>query len=323
MTRVEHVPEHRDTVLVAYNPQAGAHDRVAMVKRLHRRLLDLGLRCETETDRNGWQRRGEFLHAADRLRAVVAAGGDGTATEVWNRLPPGVPVLPMPLGNENLLAGYLGFDRSVEEVAQAIRARRLTYLDAGLANGRLFSLMVSCGFDADVVRQVDQQRHGHIGRWSYIKAILGSLRGYQYPKLRVSFPASDASDGSVGWFSAEARWLFAFNLPCYGVGLPLAPEASASDGRLDMCLFRKGSLWNGLGYLASVLLRQHHRLTSAGQWRVTRFRVESDFPVPYQLDGDYGGQLPLEVEIQEGRLCTMVPVGWTPAVAEPLAAHVA
>ena len=48
---------------------------------------------------------------------------------------------------------------------------------------------------------------------------------------------------------------------------------------------------------AAVYLRQQRRL---GDWmtrKIRRVRIESDVPVPYQLDGDPGGFLPLEIEV--------------------------
>ena len=44
----------------------------------------------------------------------------------------------------------------------------------------------------------------------------------------------------------RCRWLFGFNLPLYAVGLPIAPQAVATDGLLDICTFARGSLWSVL-----------------------------------------------------------------------------
>ncbi|MGC4002636.1 MAG: diacylglycerol kinase family protein [Pirellulales bacterium] len=46
---------------------------------------------------------------AGTLRAVVAAGGDGTLNALVNRLPAETPFLMLPLGTENLVAKYLGW----------------------------------------------------------------------------------------------------------------------------------------------------------------------------------------------------------------------
>ena len=107
--------------------------------------------------------------------------------------------------------------------------------------------------------------------------------------------------------SGGVRWLFAFNLPCYGAGLQIAPEADGSDGLLDVCTFRHGGLWHGLYYTAAVLTGTHRWLTDFAQRRVGRLRVTSDSKVPYQLDGDPGGFLPVEIEVLPKRLTLVVP----------------
>ena len=105
----------------------------------------------------------------------------------------------------------------------------------------------------------------------------------------------------------SVRWLFAINLPRYGGGFRIAPQADGADGLLDMCAFRGGHFWRGLGYVAALLLRQHQRLADCTIRRVRRLRITADAPVPYQLDGDPGGLLPLDVQVLPGRLTLVVP----------------
>ncbi len=110
-----------------------------------------------------------------------------------------------------------------------------------------------------------------------------------------------------GTDSKGVRWLFAFNMPCYGGGLQIAPEADAADGLLDVCTFRHGGLWHGLYYTAAVLTGTHQWLTDFAQRRSGGFRVTSDANVPYQLDGDPGGFLPVEISVLPQRLTLLVP----------------
>ena len=54
----------------------------------------------------------------------------------------------------------------------------------------------------------------------------------------------------------------------------------------------------------------------------SRLRIESDEPVPYQLDGDPGGMLPLDIEIIPQRLTLVAPRARTAALGhEPAAAN--
>jgi diacylglycerol kinase family enzyme len=247
---------------------------------------------------------GQYL-TAGTLRALVAAGGDGTIAEMLNRTPPGVPIGLLPLGTENLLAKYIGLAATPEAACDAISAGQVVRLDAGKAGGRLFLLMASCGFDADVIERLHLTRHGPIGHWSYAKPILQAIRSYEYPELTVYF---DQEAVGAGWpRSVTARWMFLFNLPCYARGLPLAPDAGGDDGWFDLCTFQRGTLWHGLRYLAATMRRRHPGLPDCFTARVRRVRVESSARVPYQLDGDPGGVLPVEIEMLPERFTLVLP----------------
>ena len=183
-------------------------------------------------------------------------------------------------------------------VVEGVSAR----IDAGAANGRIFLVMVSCGFDAEVVRRVHARRTRHVTDFSYFRPIAEAIWNYEFPEIRVHCEEDGADIPPL-----SVRWLFVLNLPRYGGGFRIAPKADGADGLLDMCAFRGGHFWQGLGYVAAVLLRQHHRLADCTTRRVRRLRITADAPVPYQLDGDPGGLLPLDVQVLPGRLTLVVP----------------
>jgi diacylglycerol kinase family enzyme len=226
-------------------------------------------------------------------------GGDGTAGELLNRTDAGVPLSFLPAGNLNLLATYFRLSKDPEILCHTIAEGLLARIDAGEANGRLFLLMASCGFDAEVVQRLHECRTGHISSWTYCHPILKALARYRFPELRVQWDGEDDA-------AMRARWLFAFNLPCYA-WLRIAPQADGSDGLLDVCSFRRGRLWPGLWYAATVVARQHRRLRQCTDHRVRRLRITADSEVPYQLDGDPGGILPLEIQVLPGRLTLLAP----------------
>jgi len=307
------------TLLIALNPQAGAVSARERVAELERLLRAAGRRVVIEPDLGRLADRARELHGAGELEGVVSAGGDGTAAAVVNLLPPQVPIALFPLGTENLLGRWLGQQATPAAVRDTILGGRILRLDAAQANGRLFLLMLGAGFDAAVVQRMHQRRRGHIRRWHYSRPILETLHLYRFPELRVtcSVVAADAPvDHGAARAPAEAsslefraRWVFAFNLPCYAAGLPLALEADGADGALDLTTFERGSIWHGLRYLASVILRRHHQLAEHATFRVTRLRIEADELVPYQVDGDPGGVLPVDVEVLPGRLALFAPPG--------------
>jgi diacylglycerol kinase family enzyme len=108
--------------------------------------------------------------------------------------------------------------------------------------------------------------------------------------------------------SFRSRWAFVSNVPEYGWGAKLAPSARGNDGLLDLCLFRRGSFWAGLQYAAAIQCGWHERLADCTTRQVRRVRVEASEPVPFQLDGDPAGFLPVEVEVAPERITLVAPV---------------
>jgi len=106
----------------------------------------------------------------------------------------------------------------------------------------------------------------------------------------------------------SVRWGFIFNLKKYAWGLPLAPTAVVDDGWFEFCGFQKSSIWSALNYVLTAQLGGIHRfLPSCVYLRARWFRLSAEEPVEYQVDGDPGGFLPVEVEVVPRRVTLIVP----------------
>ncbi len=294
-------PGQEQIVLLSVNPRAGARSGADRVVALESALADRGMVTERHTDIDTIAQRAQAYFEDGKLHTVVAAGGDGTVSLVLKHTPVGVPLAILPLGTENLLAIYYRMTISQERLAELICSGQTVSVDVGQANGRLFMLMVGIGFDAQVVSEVDRRRTGHIYKWSYFKPILAAVRTYQYPAMRIRIDEQS--------FSEPVCWAFVANVPRYAGGLSIVPQADETDGLLDLCTLRRGRFWPGIKYLAAVVFRWHARLRDCEMKQAKRLRIEpvDGMAIPFQLDGDPGGDLPLDIEILPGRLRLVVP----------------
>lgn len=312
--KVTSLPPEADAVLILVNPMAGRRSSLARADRLAEALRSMRIDVRVMDDLAAVADQANCLHEERRLRALVGVGGDGTAAELVNRTTPSVPITLLPAGTANLLAKHFRLPSDPDRLAEMIAEGGCLPMDAGRADGRLFLLMASCGFDAEVVQKVHELRHSkpgraHISYASYLKPIWASIRNYQYPEIRVycDEPAHGTSPPSE-LVPEIARWAFVFNLSRYGWGLNLVPTADCADGVLDVCTFRRGFLWHGLRYLAAIQLGGwHRRLGDCCVRQARRIRIDSDQPVAYQLDGDPAGRLPVVIETLPDRLSLVVP----------------
>lgn len=296
-------PQH---ILIAANPKSGAFSRQALLDNLRDTLISDNFTVDVCTSLDQVECQAAELHNAGRLRAVVSAGGDGTAAALANRITAEIPLLIFPLGTENLLAKHLGLNSDVAAARERLRSSRSIALDVGLANNKMFLVMASCGFDAAVVDDMHANRKGHINRWSYTRPILRTLSRYGFPLAKLT----EQDEQLHQTREQQAAWTFIFNLPRYAANLKFCPQADPLDGKLDVCTFRKPGMVNGFGYLTRLWLGSHQSMTDFSHTVATSIALrnsdESATPIPYQLDGDPGGVLPLDIRVLPGRLKLIV-----------------
>ena len=288
------------TVIISANPKSGARSGLDQASSLRKTLEQRGYITEMYTDIDAMASRTEMFQREGTLRTVVSAGGDGTASLVLSKIPSGIPVTLFPLGSENLVANYFGMTRDIDRTVALIEKLHTEPLDLFLANGRLTLLVASVGFDAEVVRQVHENRKSHVTRSVYRMGILRAMFSYRWPKFRVQRRDADGNWGE----SVTANWVFAFNVPRYAAGIRIIESTSISDGLLDVGMFQGGRLCQGLWNYGMVVRGVHEQ---SGAWKrfqtsglrislVTENTAANVQPeVAYEIDGDAGGVLPLEV----------------------------
>lgn len=285
-------------VAIQRNPTSGTGARRGVLLELIRELKRHGIRPRMFANRERMQAKLAEPAAREQLVCVLAAGGDGTVGDVIHRYP-GLPLATLPLGTENLLAKYLGVQPSGAQVAELIASGSRRRLDLGQLNGKAFTLMASCGFDAEVVHRTHANRRGHIRKWHYVPPIWNTIRKYDHPPLRIF--VDDEPQPRV------ARLLMAVNLPAYAMGIPFAPQATGADGQLDLCLFQRGSTFQMVRYLGHVIAGRHQSLPDVTCLKASRVRIEADVAVPWQMDGDPAGFTPVTLEVLPAALEMFAP----------------
>jgi YegS/Rv2252/BmrU family lipid kinase len=285
-------------VAIQRNPKSGSGAGRHQLGELARELKHLGFRPKLFKSRERLAAWMTDAGAGRHVECIVAAGGDGTVGDILNRYS-GVRIALLPLGTENLLARYLGIRQSGKEVAQMIAAGQVRVLDLCRLGDRRFVLMASVGFDADVIQRLHNSRRGNISRLSYVQPILESVRKYEYPEIRVW--VDDEKSPKI------ARLAVITNVPIYALGMSVARCAQGDDAVLDLRLFQRGSAFQMVRYLCNLALGTHEELPDVVSVRGRHIRIESDVPVPIQVDGDSAGWTPAEICILPKALEVVVP----------------
>lgn len=163
------------SVLVAANPVAGGF-RAERLARFARRLGHHGVRCEVILTRHAGHLTEIAAEEAVRFDALVVGGGDGSINEAVRGLcrspAPGTALGILPFGTANVLAHELALPFRPEVMADLVASGETAPLHLGRIGERPFVLMVSAGFDADVVHAVDPAAKRRWGKLAYAAAAL-------------------------------------------------------------------------------------------------------------------------------------------------------
>lgn len=285
------------------NPIAGRGRGEATARDLARLLEEEGLATELflTSGRGSATKRITEVFAdtkASPPSLVAVVGGDGTVREIVGGLPHDVPLAALPMGTANVLAIDLKLPREPRALVEIIRAGRTCRIDMALVNDQPSFLCTGVGMDGHIVQEVEERRRGPITKWTYVMAAMRSLKTYNVPALTVEL------DGEL--LPGEYGFVLATNVVHYGGVMKLARKNVKDDGLFEVFLFPKGSRRYLLGQTVRAFVGGLER-GSAELRLAKRIRVTSEKPVPYQLDGDFGGETPVAIDVTGESFCIFVP----------------
>jgi YegS/Rv2252/BmrU family lipid kinase len=186
----------------------------------------------------------EILHANDRgdypflrdkiekenITDIVVCGGDGTVNQIVSTLVDvDVNIGIIPLGSGNGLAYSAKIPRDIDAAMQIIFKGKGTFIDAFFINDRFCCMLCGVGFDAQVAH--DFARQNTRGLSTYIKQTLKNFI------IAPTYPFEITIKGKS--FSTDAFFISIANSNQFGNNFTIAPQASLSDGLLDIVIVKK------------------------------------------------------------------------------------
>jgi diacylglycerol kinase (ATP) len=204
------------------------------------------------------------------LEAVIVAGGDGSVRQVVKRLRgKNVPIVILPMGTANNLAGALGIRQAPLELIAALEHRVVKTLDLGVlrydGGEDIFLEGAGVGLFAHAMHG-----YGEDNGKSMLRA-LGALTKLVTtpPLIRARFVVEDEQ------IETELSMLEVFNTPAIGPRLTFAPDADPSDGWLEVMTIEPTA---GIGFINYVIGLMSAQLVALENVTVRRARrVELDF----------------------------------------------
>lgn len=251
-----------------------------------------------ETNRRGHAARLAQGAAATGTELVIVLAGDGTLNEAANGLAgTSTALAPLPGGSTNVFARTLGLpDDPIEATGallDAVARRSIRRVGLGSVNKRYFLFHCGIGYDAAVVSAVE--RRGQLKRYAghplFVYAAIDTwLRHYDRRHPHFVVQHDDGTLIEDGYFG------ICFNTDPYTY-LGTRPLSLAPDATLDTALTMVTIRTLKLSGLAPIVLRALRGKRIAGARsvdyhpNVTGFTVRGHGTFPYQVDGDYLGEV--------------------------------
>jgi YegS/Rv2252/BmrU family lipid kinase len=292
-------------VLLIVNPAANHGETAALVPAVER-LLQSVPHDTVLTQRVG--HAVELAAEADGYDTVVAMGGDGTVHEVLNGVMrrqehdrPAIGVLPTGSGNDTRRT--LGIPTDLTDAVMALITGEVRAVDIGVCNGIYFNNSFAAGLDARVTAKAVEYKitTRRSGLWLYLTALLHVLFHELYPhRVRILWDERSHEDGDVLIIAATIG-------PTYGGGFFITPDAIADDGLFDVCVIDPLSLPGALVRLPFVIFGKHTRMRPVHMSRHARIVIESDTPLPAQIDGEVLLHTRYDIAIVPGGARCIVP----------------
>ncbi|MDO8715654.1 MAG: diacylglycerol kinase family lipid kinase [Dehalococcoidales bacterium] len=316
-----------------YNPHGGQvvvrHALEAVVSFLTRNGWSVTYRETTMATEATQLARSAVRNGAE---VVIAAGGDGTVSEVASGLLHTDTALGvLPVGTSNSWALQMGipalnplwptsriakvvadieervnfsmpgsyYRRVLLDAAQVLVERHTVAVDVGEVAGRYFMMWAGIGLDAAVLESVPPMEKAALGTWAYLITALGAAGRNSSPDVKLTL------DGKT--IEVNTQLIVVSNIQLYGGIMAIGSRAVVNDGKLDVCIFKGDGFFTFAQHALKVFSHQHLRDPSTEYYQCGEIVIESSHALPVHVDGEPFTQTPVTIRVLPSALNVIVP----------------
>jgi YegS/Rv2252/BmrU family lipid kinase len=285
-----------DTIIIL-NPTAGSPEHI---RTWQERIESLSGDCRVRVTSHSGEAESLARHAIEEgFTRIVAAGGDGTVSEVANGLVGTNTTLGvLPIGSVNVFAMELGLpSHNLQRCWDIIKDTNISLIDLPSANGKYFVQLAGVGLDAQVVKETSLAFKRSFGPLSYLISA-AQIAARQPPKLLL-----ESKNTSV----EEASFVLIGNGRLYGGPFPFFKHAVTDDGLFDVVVFKRLGYLEIVKYLQDVVFSSNITAPEIEYFQTRHLKITSEQDVPVELDGELAGNCPVDFRIRKRALRVFAP----------------
>lgn len=213
----------------------------------------------------------------DGVDVVVAIGGDGTVNEVARAIVHSSTALGIiPCGSGNGLARHLLLPLNVRKAIEVINRCEIRQLDYGIINDYPFFCTCGMGFDAFVSMKFAEA--GKRGPITYVENVL--REGLKYK------PETYTIEDENGTLQYKAFLISCANASQYGNNAYIAPQASMSDGLMDVIIMEPFDVFEAPQISIEMFSKTLDKNSKIKTFRTRHLHIRRDKPGVIHYDGD-------------------------------------
>lgn len=240
----------------------------------------------------------------DGYDMVIAMGGDGTLEAVLRgmvgrKTPMGI----IPTGTQNNIAKSLGIPTDLEEACTLIASKHIRKIDVGrvkVENGKklFFFELTAIGLVAALYPEANKLQEGKLSK---LKDVALTLI-HQEPDPEVFLTLDDESKIKI-----KTMLVVVSNAPMFGANFLVAPDASVTDGLLDISVYPDFSKTELLAYYAKIRDEGFSANEKVQRFRASKIEIKASPKMDVMADGVMLGKGKVEIKSKAGAVWMITP----------------
>ncbi len=231
---------------------------------------------------------------------IMCCGGDGTLNHVVQGMMDcgldHIPVGYLPAGSTNDFAKNVGLPLSVERVCNAIAGDKAFAYDIGRFNDRYFNYVAAFGAFTKISYSTDQAVKNVLGHAAYILQGITTLPESIMTRyrLRIQYDKLEHSGNTDPGKQLLEEDNYLFGAVCNGSTVggftsPLIQDSSLNDGVFEVFLISAPENIGEMGDIIASLASGSTDNRYVHLFRTAHLEIRSVSPIPWTLDGEFGG----------------------------------
>lgn len=269
-----------------YNPHSGREQIRTKLSDILQIFSNAGYELTVYPTKEAKDATRRIAELSDDYDLVVCSGGDGTMDEVVQGMMMRTHRIPLgyiPSGTVNDFARSLKIPRDMSRAAEIAVNGRNFACDMGTFNDESFVYIAAFGLFTDVSYSTKQNMKNVLGQLAYL--LEGMKRLTSIPSYHMHLTSEECN--------VEGDYIFGMVTNSRSVGgfkSIIGRNVQFDDGVFEVTFVRRPQNPAELQDMLASIVRKEIDSKYMDSFRTAYLTVESELPVPWTLDGEFGGE---------------------------------